>query len=748
MRSAVLPWVVVGLLGCSSDEKIPLLPLPESPLDASKPVRDFTVVPDPDGGADAEADAGGGGDGGPDTDAVAPDGGTDAAPVELPTTWYTAALALGGRTGGYVVYRDDQRFHAVPYDHTGVAGEPFDLGPASESRPLGARDTSGAPWVVLTEPGTGALVAYNLAEGASVAARPTGLTGPGLLVPYTRSTSVDAILVGRDEEGRMALVDLKQEGGVSEVVVDPVGAGLPVAVAPGVEGWTFAYDSGFCATLSALHGYEWLHWACGARAGDRLVGGGDELVLVGERVGGFQAMVAAAPGHVPAEAPGYTTLVSGAVLGELAPLNDGHLVLLVQEAEGAAVWEVGAESTGRLPVEAADPVIGLMKLGNQKWLATWDDEAGAPAIAQVELEAGPAPPGWTNEACATREPVSCSVDGGCAESGPCCAEHLDETFFIQEPGFSPSGAWFVGTSQQGLVIALHDGATARVYSTPVGEPFQLAQWEAAGKLRAFANDETWVAMLVVETGAGGAETARILSRAEGGEPVVTDSPCGAAPTLDVDIRGQVTRVYCSSEAYDGGMAVPYPVGDVRWMTRVAGGNEERMLVAVGDSYDLAVWTDAETIEFTDDVALPAEVQGLSAEDKELPFVLPVSEGGRASRVRAGVLEVLVGGVGWVPVPATSWPDRAAISRYEPVAWSLAFERDPMGLSATLSLFAHDLRAGGSPFGRFVGEPGVSSDAITDLAVAPFDAGDTNRPQVFFGRAAAGVTLHQFRVDCR
>ncbi len=789
----MLSFVAVTLVACEAADQVLVRPIVrDSGADARRePDPDVRPLPPPaDAGPDAARDA-------------ASDLGDvripDAAPPDAnfaPESWYDHAMVLSARPDSWVVMRAGEVVFAHQITITGEVGERIQLGRVpADGTLLATRTASTAPWVVRSEP-DGELVAYNLATATPVG-RPTGLHGPARLVGHN---AVDAaLLVGHRPEGGIGYVALEggELGEMDQVKQDRVGAGLPTAVAAGLERWVLGYAGGICAMLDGQQDYVG-HWRCGIRTGDLLLGTQDSLLMVGQR-GGDVAMSVVAPGYEPPEVdaaavgggavdagvdfafdaeleedegidfalddgggviapdagplPGQEVLVPGArLLRRIHTLPGDRAALLVREAAGEVLWLVGpnAEAIQRIvvPPDEVDQLMGVAENAGRLALVLWNPGTFLPERVAVVAPEPLSPPAFTSELCDAPTLPSCQAAAeACGGQALCCGDGDPEETDIE--GFVPSGVWRVskrvleGQTQE-QVLALQ-GSELVLYAIPPGDesPVERARWAGVDRVVDFdaSGDE---AAVLADVQIDGASVRKVLRP---GDPALV-SEAGCAPALALRFRGAGISVYCNDVRWEPGISRQYPVEDVRWVVPRRVGEGSQLLAAVGDSHTLHLWSEGdEAITPVEGWVPPGALVALDAEGRSLPVHLPFEPGGWISRVRGAEFEVLVAGVGWVPVPGSAWPMASVVSRGRPIAASVGL-RAPrnQGGEAAAALYVHDLRAGSSPLGRRVDT--VASSANVRGVGLTGDETEAGEPEIYWGVGSNSTRVRRFPVTCR
>lgn len=799
MRRAVFA-VALSLFACETADQIPTQPVRtrDAAVDLDSGTPDVRSLPE--AGADV------GGDGA--TDATLADG-PPAQPDSTfapPGPWYEQAMVLSARSDAWVVLRSGtavyaQRFASVAA--TWTVGARTLLGQMAEDGPLLAtRTRSVRPWVVF--PGTdGELLAFDL-NADTPEGRRTGLYAPARLVGHD---SVEAaLLVGHLPDGG-GVAHVAFEGGeLSAPVADRIGAGFPTAVAAGLQRWVLGYASGVCAALDARQAFVG-HWHCGIAANDLLVGTSGSLLAIGQRgddvvmaavapgvtepepepvpepdAGGLDAAVgvpdAAAPPDfeafdeepfddsvedVPAFDAGVESADLGPLPGQTVLVRDARLVrqvhampgervaLVVEEDDEDVVWLVGPNPSAlqRIPLsdeEEAALLMGVAENAGGLALVLWDAELREPERVAVDAPSRQSPPAFESELCEAPGLPTCEAAAdACGGQALCCLD--DDGAETDIPAFVPRGAWHISRSALGEQVLAQQAEQLALYALPPGAtPVERARWTGVQRVIDFAasgDDAVALADVTIDE----VTDQRLLRPPPepGGESRVEDTAC--RPALAVGFRDGVLRTYCDGVAQHAALAIPYPLGDVRWISRRAGGSDNTLLVAVGDAHTLHLWRDGADAIVDAGRLPPLAVLALTPEERAVPIHLPVERGGWVSRVRDGELEVLVAGVGWVPVTGSAWPVVSVVSRRLPIAASVALRSPPnAGGEAPVGLYLHDLRGGSSPLGREVDQAG-SSDNVRGLGLADFDA-LPGQPVVYWGLGSILTEVRRFEVSCR
>ncbi len=797
MRRPVLA-VAVSLFACETADQVPTQPVR---------TRDAQIVHDggttdvrvlPEAGPDARSD--GTTDAAPDGPPPQPD--SSFAP---PGAWYEQAMVLSARSDSWVVMRSGTAVYAQRFTAAGATwsiGDRTLLGRMMEGGPLLAtRTRSVRPWVVF--PGSdGELLAFDLNADVPTGLR-TGLHAPARLVGHD---SVEAaLLVGNlPEAGGVAHV-VFEGSEVGEPVADRVGAGFPTAVAAGLQRWVLGYASGVCAALDAQQVYVG-HWHCAIASNDLLLASNDTVLAIGQR-GDHVAMATVAPGHTPEEEepvpepdaagmdagmgepdaqqlpdfepfdeepydeefadlpaydageatadqgplPGQTPLVRNArIIRQVHAMPGERVVLVVEENDGEVVWLVGpnANAIQRIPLAEgeADLLMGIAENASGLAIVRWNPELMQPERLPLETPTRQSPPTFESELCASPTLPSCEVAADvCGGQALCCVEGDGAETDI--PSFVPRGVWHISRSTLGEQVLAQQDDEVALYALPPGSsPIERARWTGVQRVIDFDADAE-EAVVLADVTVDDVTDQKLLRPALvlDGEPLVDDTAC--RPALAAAYRDGVLRTYCDGVAQHGALAIAYPDEDVRWIARRAEGADDLLLVAIGDNHTLRLWRDQSDAIVDAGRDPPVALLALTPEERALPIQLPVDRGGWISRVRSGELEVLVSGVGWVPVPGSAWPIVSVISNRLPLAASVAMRSAPnAGGEAPVGLYLHDLRAGSSPLGRKVDEAG-SSDNVRGLGVAGYDA-LPGQDVVYWGLGSVLTEVRRFEISCR
>lgn len=701
----------------------------------------------------------------------------DAAPPPGPPP-RAQTIVLSNRDDGYIGWVSGGRlFSARLLKDAEAVTDITDVADASSlsGRLQGYRLTGSRPYVVLPSGEGGQLQAVDL-TGRSA---PTDL---GLYGPFRVFVDDDVLLVGRltpDEGAQPAWRVIEVGNRLGAIYEDRAGVPLPHAAATAMGGWVFGFDGPTCLDMTRTASVE-AAWFCQGRPGARLVGDGNErLSFVGpteEGVRMWQAMPSVATQPEGAADPDLRVdLAQGAIIDWFPQPTTGQLVHISEEGGAEALWWIRATQTQRAEVSDPESILGLSVIRSDIRVIRWDADAGEPVPEAVEFAAGPTPPIFDPpRQCNAYAAETCGSDdldcNGVPQGGLCCREGVENVISTRlAVGDEPDERWFAGVADVGLVLMVRiaEANEVRLFNQPRNDDSgdiatQEGVWENITALKRFSNRSTQIVALAdaidfdnpVEEGMP-PNTVEALLWFRGVEREArTTPPCAEVRGLRVLNAAGRTRVWCADMAVDldagaaMGDVVAYPegTGAVQWIEPNALGQANQVLVAHGDDYALALWTlDDDLNPVVSNEALPMEVTLLSAEERMLPFRLPVIAGGRTARVNGAQLETLVPGQTWTKVPGVFWPIAADISRYEPVAISIGYTELPGSRGALeltrFSYFIHSLQPGTQPWGNRY-NPAIRVDSPrTDYHGArfgDFPSGAFEDPIFVFAEGNAGA----------
>lgn len=643
-----------------------------------------------------------------------------------------ATIVLTNRDDGYAAWVRGGRLFSAHLPKDAEAFEPaVDVADASsfEGRLRGYRLTGSRPYVVLPSGEGGMLQAVDL-TGRSA---PTDL---GMYPPFDVFLDGEVLLVGQlgpepDAQRGWRLIEVGNALG--PVFPEIAGFGLPRSAAQAMGGWVIGFADEACLDTTRTAVLE-APWLCHGRPGARLVGDGAErLSFVGptnEGIRMWQAMPAVAAPPEGGEAEDVRVeLARGSIIDWFPQPTLGQLMHVSEDGGAEALWWVRATQTQRAEITDPDTILGLSVIRSDIRVIRWDAEADGPVPDAVEFAAGPVPPVFAPPMeCNAYGAEQCGGDQDCngiTGGSLCCRDIATRRVVTRLPlAEAPNPQWFAGWADVGLLLLVVIENQARLLNHPEdnatgAEARAVGTWDGVVELRHFNNRLTRVVAHAdvvdfdnpVEEGMPPNTLPGLLWFTGQDGPTTSSTPCAEVLGLRIlDGLGR-TRVWCADGAVDVehgqamGDPVPYPDGiaDVKWIEPNALGNDGLYLVAHGDEHTLALWQMAEDFTLSaSDEALPMAVTQLAAEDRVLPFRLPVIAGGRTARVADGVLQLLVPGAGWQRVPGTAWPIAADISRYEPVAVSMGLTEHPTaddsGLRA-IGYYLHSLQPGTQPWGQ-------------------------------------------------
>lgn len=757
--------------------------------------RDFSVEPEPpvDSRVDQQII-----DMAPEIDAMVDmqiDMMVDAGPPPPPPA-REETIVLTNRDDGYVGWVQGDRLYSARFEQNADAvGDVIDVGDASslEGRLRGYRLTGSRPYVVLPSGENSELQAHDL----------TGRSEPanlGLWPPFELFIDGEVLLVGQHREQADADAEVVERPAwriiqagnrLTDVVIDQKSAPLPRTAARAIGGWVMGFGGPTCLDLTRSAVPE-APWFCQGRPGARLLGDSRErLVFMGPTVDGlrmWQAMpgVSAAPEGEALPAL-RTDLTTGSITDWLPPPSVGQLVQITEDGDVETLWWLRANQTQRAVVEAPESILGLSVIKSDIRLMRWDAELNRPVPAPVDFAAGPTPPvfepavecnAYAAETCGDDDLDCNAVPNG----GLCCRDSDNNDIDTRLPdNENIDREWFAGVADVGLLLMVRMQETneARLYNHPRNNVSgdlagQVGMWPNVTRLKRFDNRSTRIIAL--------ADTLDLDNPADEGMPPNTieallwfqgvDGPATSAPPCDavrdvtvLDAEGRA-RVWCADQAFDldsaaeAGEAVAYPegTGTVQWIERNAFGQDDLFLVAHGDDHTLALWSlDENGAPVIAEQALPMAVTLLTAEERTLPIRLPVRDGGYIARAgESGALEVVEPGVGWKAVPAGYAPYSVSISRFEPVAISVAFSRRRQEDTIDLELvdyFIHSLQAGTQPWGQRYRpnlSPNINLDSHRGAHFGNFPSGPFLDPIFIFANGGSGgsaVSIEATQVPC-
>lgn len=752
-----------------SDTDGPLPSPDQGPIDPPD-----TTPPPPDGGprdrgvpppdaADAEVDAG------PAGSRPAPD----------------RIVVLSGRLDLWVAWIAGGRLWARRLEHGAEAPGPLIDGgevPAPDGPLVGARTQSGRPWVFLPAGEDGEVVARDVAQGTEV---PLGLYGPVLASP----AGSEVLVVGRSGAEPDAAVAWRVLDGerIDVAHTDTTGIPMPIHVAPGLANWVFGFEGGHCAALGTDYRLEEAWWRCGARRDAGLVGLGERLVFVaveGDRLVAWRATpgAAARPEGVrvddPPEGPvGEVELVTGVVEAgpPLSPVGRA-VALPLRDGEGDAVWLVAADDARRVPVEAADRLLGVGAVNRSVYRIEWDEAAGVVTRPATATDGPADPPVFErpDPACRVPQvlPEDCAeVDRDCTgepAQGLCCGDPTPDTLAGVDVGARPEGDLAITKDVGTYYFVVRSAQEAVLLSHPTGDTSGraagvLARWPGVAEVQSVSvagARALVVARATPDEGEG--DRWQALWLLEPGRTSRGATPCAPVRWARLSPDGSRARFFCLESARDvaagddafSEVAYPGGVDDVRWMVPAAMGRDDLLLAAVGDDHDLRLWVDGpEGIEAAADASIPEVVAALPPAARTAPIYLPVVDGGRVARIREDAwLEVLDAAGIWRPAPSSAWPRRAFVVAHRPLAVTLARLNAPEegGVGdGLLAFFAHDLSPGGDWWGRpapvregrFTPENIFRAFAVADFPVEP------EEPVIFRLSGANEYRLDALRIGC-
>ncbi len=245
------------------------------------------------------------------------------------------------------------------------------------------------------------------------------------------------------------------------------------------------------------------------------------------------------------------------------------------------------------------------------------------------------------------------------------------------------------------------------------------------------------------------------------QAVTTDIPCDMKYFRVKDAEGRA-RFFCEDKAEDHepgaalGTPVAYPTesggGALRWATPRALGEEDLILVALGEGYALELWRDGETL--TRDVELESAIamfKDLATDQRAYPIQL--TKGALPARVVNQHVEIFRENVGFVQSSGSSWPVQAFISAYDPIALSVGYDFDPATLASatqnSLKFYSHDLRPGASSSGRVASLNRSNSNAqptFRGLALGDYSA-SSGLPILIRGYGTSSTLIEAFTLSC-
>ncbi len=652
-----------------------------------------------------------------DGDLAALDGDLLSLDAEPPDAPPSAFKILSSRSDAWLLWRKGAEIFAA--EATGEElGPILALGAADEL--VAERTSGGRPYVILpTEEG------LKLRELGSDLEQPLQLYPP--ILSANRSEQI--IFLGRsgvEPEAPLAW-QILESGQLGTLQIDPQGLSMPVQILPALEQWVLLYEDGLCASLGAGR-LTVEPWRCHARPGSRAVGDLQQILNVGLQEGKLLVW-SALPGS--AEGPEQENpFIPPVILAEgveqlnwLPPLREGLALEIGEE-----LWIIQEDGSLHLPL--TEPPLGLIYERRRAQLVFWDAEAAQPSIREVEAEAGPDLPlalprdpdcshNLAPEDCSAQDMDCNTVEKG----GLCCGKSSPSLQANLPQGQLPQGPGFAAVSDLGILI--FQGSTG-----PTGESVRLqrhgfgqdsgaellltAEWPGVLKVKEFDNDTSILVALGerrpdLNPEADPEEVLLFFAPTEERpEATISPSPCEQVLALRLlNLEGRA-RIFCSDRAVDlepGGaeLELPYPEGAaLDWARRYAGGDPLQLLVSRGARLEL--WRDGDSFE---QLPLPEALAALSPEEFQLPFQMPVAEGGLMARLNEGLLEVYESGA-WRSSPASSWPLEAQISETQPWALSLGYFESPEERDEreSLGIFVHDLRPDALHWGREL--PGQSN----------------------------------------
>ena len=417
---------------------------------------------------------------------------------------------------------------------------------------------------------------------------------------------------------------------------------------------------------------------------------------------------------------------------------------------------------------SSEDVVGVLQIGDQIILVTWDENEGMPSFLDLSMTWSPLIQQSTfpeDEQCLVEiercDDLDHDCDGQthnqlCCPNGELNVVGLNDVFF-------PELNWKTAESEIGVLISVASQGQARLFSfsTEGGDSTLRATWDGIETVENMGNYFSLVALSALNE--EGSYELLLNQRDPTDSSTFLRIP---APCVPLGIRvldeSHAIRVFCEEHAVlieaEGSQEVePYPEsGRLMWMTSwlpsQGAANESYFLVALGDAYQLSLWRDegrgGVSYGETEMLFLPSSLGDLTVEDRLLPIQLPPNNQDLLSRLLDNKrVEVWFPLLGWTPLGGQRWPYWATLSQSTPAAITAGYSEDPDVVGDSflqrLEVRVHPLSERGTLLGEVI-KSRVSRDSFGGSHFGNYDDLQGVRPNFL---SLVGGSLEMQQVTC-